>query len=69
MVMKMPPVMIPLSSRVPGRAPEPSRSRVCDGGGYRNFHGIMIGPRGFSRGREYIVGGERTQMSPRGGGE
>ena len=37
-----------LSGRVPGRAPEPSRSRVDDDGGDRTFRGIMIGYLGFS---------------------
>ena len=33
---------------MPGRALEPSRSRVDDDGGNRTFHGIMIGYLGFS---------------------
>ena len=37
-----------LSGRVPGRAPEPSRSRVDDDGGDGTFRGIMIGYLGFS---------------------
>ena len=31
------------SGRVPGRAPEPSRSRVDDDGGDETFRGIVIG--------------------------
>ena len=37
------------SDRVPGRAPEPSRSRVDDDGGEGTFHGIMIKYLGLSR--------------------
>ena len=33
---------------MPGRAPEPSRSRVDDDGGDGTFRGIMIGYLGFS---------------------
>jgi hypothetical protein len=47
-------MMIPLSGRVPGRASEPSWTRVDDGGGYRTFHGWRLGPLRFSRGCEYI---------------
>jgi hypothetical protein len=46
--------MIPLSGRVPGRASEPSQTRVDDGGGYVTFHGWRPGPLGFSRGCEFI---------------
>ena len=57
--------MIPLSGRVPGRASEPSRTRVDDGGGYGMFPGKMFGVLGFSRGRHYI--GERaTSVGARG---
>jgi hypothetical protein len=52
-------VMIPLSGRVPGRASEPSRTRVEDGGGYRTFRGWRLGSLGFSRGCEYIGGRAR----------
>jgi hypothetical protein len=45
-------VMIPLSDRVPGRASEPSQTRVDDGGSYRTFHGWRLGCLGFSRGCE-----------------
>jgi hypothetical protein len=48
--------MIPLFGRVPGRASEPSRTRVDDGGGYRTFRGWRLGYLGFSRGCEYIGG-------------
>lgn len=54
----MPPVTISPSGRVPGRAAEPSRSRVGDGGGLGCFLENMIGPRGFSGGRQFI--GERA---------
>ena len=37
-----------LSDRVPGRAPEPSRSRVDDDGGDETFRGFLIGCLGFS---------------------
>ena len=47
MVMKRPPVMISLSGRVPGRALEPSRSRVDDDGGCGTFRGILIVCLGF----------------------
>ena len=36
------------SGRVPGRAPEPSRSRVDDDGGDGTFRGFLIGCLGFS---------------------
>jgi hypothetical protein len=49
MVMKMLPVMIPLSGRVSGRASEPSRARVDDGGCYRTFREWRLGCLGFSR--------------------
>jgi len=42
MVMKSPPAMISPSGRVPGRAPEPSRSRVDDDGGGGTFLGFLI---------------------------
>ena len=42
------------SSRVLGRAQEPSRSRVDDDGGDRTFHGIMIGYLGFSEEGVYM---------------
>ena len=35
--------MIPLSDRVPGRASEPSRTRVDDGGGSVRFCGKVFG--------------------------
>ena len=56
MVMKSPPVMIPLSGMVPGRASEPSRTRVDDGGGYGTFRGCRLGYLGFSQGNQYIGG-------------
>ena len=52
MAMKMPPAMIPLSGRVPGRASEPSRTRVDDDGGVGTFRGIVFGYLGFSCGVE-----------------
>ena len=52
MVMKSPPVMIPLSGRVPGRASEPSRTRVADGGGCGTFRGWRLGYLGFSQGMQ-----------------
>jgi hypothetical protein len=52
--------MIPLSGRVPGRALEPSRTRVDDGGGYRTFCGWRLRSLGFSRGCEYICGRARS---------
>ena len=54
----MPPVMISPSDRVPGRASEPSRSRVGDGGDLGCFLENMIGYRGFPRRRQFI--GERA---------
>jgi hypothetical protein len=52
--------MIPLSGRVPGRASEPSQTRVDDGGGYETFCGWRLGSLGFSRGCEYIGGRARS---------
>ena len=48
MVMKMPPAVISLFGRVPGRASEPSRTRVDDDGGVGTFRGIVLGCLGFS---------------------
>jgi hypothetical protein len=47
-------VVIPLSNRVPGRASEPSWTRVDNDGGYRTFCGWRLRPLGFSRGCEFI---------------
>ena len=52
MVMKNASGVISLSGRVPGRASEPSRTRVDDGGGVGAFCGIVLGYLGFSRGVE-----------------
>ena len=49
-------MIISPSGRVPGRASEPSRTRVDNGGGYRTFRGWMLGYLGFSRGRQFIGG-------------
>jgi hypothetical protein len=46
--------MIPLSGRVPGRASEPSRTRVDVYGGYGTFHGWRFRPLGFSQRCEFI---------------
>ena len=48
MVMKNAFGVIFLSGRVPGRASEPSRTRVDDDGGVSAFHGIVLGYLGFS---------------------
>jgi hypothetical protein len=53
-------VMILLFGRVPGRASEPSQTRVDDGGGYGTFHGWRLRSSGFSRGCEYIGGRARS---------
>ena len=58
--------MISLSGRVPGRASEPSRTRVDDGGGYRTFRGWRFGYLGFSGRRHYI--GERAASGGTRGG-
>ena len=58
MVVYMPQVTISPSGRVPGRASEPSRSRVGDGGGLGCFLENMIWYRGFPRRRQFI--GERV---------
>jgi hypothetical protein len=47
--------VIPLSGRVPGRASEPSQTRVDDGGGYITFCGWRFRPLGFSRRCKFIV--------------
>ena len=52
MVMKIASGVTSLSGRVPGRASEPSRTRVDDDGGVGTFRGIVLGYLGFSRGRE-----------------
>jgi hypothetical protein len=52
--------MIPLSDKVPGRASEPSLTRVDDGGDYGTFRGWRLGSLGFSRGCEYIGGRARS---------
>ena len=48
---------------MPGRAPEPSRSRVDDNGGDGSFHRIMIGYLGFSD-EEVFMGEGLTPGSP-----
>ena len=63
MVMKSPPMMIPLSGRVPGRASEPSRTRVDDDGG--TFHGWRLGYLEFSR-EKVEIGGRATSVGARG---
>jgi hypothetical protein len=52
--------MIPLSDRVPGRALEPSRTRVNNDGGYITFRGWKLSPLGFSQGCEFIGGRTRS---------
>ena len=49
MVMKIASGGDSLSGRVPGRASEPSRTRVDDDGSGGAFHGIVLGYLGFSR--------------------
>ena len=49
----------PLSGRVTGRASEPSRTRVDDGGGYGTFRGWRLRCLVFSREKQYI--GERAR--------
>jgi hypothetical protein len=44
---RRPPVVIPLFGRVPGRASEPSGTRVDNDGGYRTFRGWRLGCLGF----------------------
>ena len=46
--------MISPSGRVPGRASEPSRTRVGDDGRDGTFRGILLGYLGFSRYAEYM---------------
>jgi hypothetical protein len=53
-------VMIPLSGRVPGRASEPSRTRVDDNGGYETFRWWRLRHLGFSWGCEFIGGRARS---------
>ena len=65
MVMKKPSVMISTSGRVPGRASEPSRTRVGDDGRDGTFRGIVLGYLGFSRDGEYI--GEEAESAEAGG--
>ena len=52
MLMKNASGVISLSGRVPGRASEPSRTRVDDDGGVGAFRGIVPKYLGFSRGVE-----------------
>ena len=52
MMMNMPLAVISLSGRVPGKASEPSRTRVDDDGGGETFCGIVLGYLGFPRGVE-----------------
>ena len=51
------------SGRVPGRAPEPSRSRVDGERGDGTFHGILIGCLGFSI-KEVFMGERATSGGP-----
>jgi hypothetical protein len=56
------PVAIPLSGRVPGRASEPSLSRVDNGGGSRCVSGKVIGCLGFSRWGIFIGEGAASEV-------
>ena len=58
--------MIFSSGRVSGRASEPSRTRVDDGGGYLTFRGWRYGYLTFSGRRHYI--GERAASGGTRGG-
>ena len=49
MVMKNASGVISLSGRVPGRASEPSRTRVDDDAGGGTFRGIVLGYLGYTR--------------------
>ena len=49
------------SGRVPGRASEPSRTRVGDDGRDKTFRGIVLGYLGFSRDGEYM--GEEAESA------
>jgi hypothetical protein len=70
---RRPPVMIPLSGREPGRASEPSQTRVDDDGGYGTFHGWRLGAiyrrkgevGGRPRGPHHVVA--RPEVGPRDG--
>ena len=73
MGVQMPSVSIPLSGRVTGRAAEPSRTRVGDGGGFGCLLENMIGCLGFlHRGSIYRRRGDARgrpggpQVRPRG---
>jgi hypothetical protein len=57
-----PPVAIPLSSRVLGRASRPSRSRVDDGSGSRCVSGKVIGYLGFSHWGVFIGKGPASKV-------
>ena len=52
MMMKNASGLISLSGRVPGRASEPSRTRVDDVAGVGTFRRIVLGYLGFSPGGE-----------------
>ena len=65
MVMKNASGVISLSGRVPGRASEPSQTRVDDDGGIGTFRGIVLGSLGFSRDGE-LIGGEARSVAAQG---
>jgi hypothetical protein len=58
--------VIPLSSRVSGRASGPSRSRLDDGGGLQYVLWKLIGAFRFSRRGEYIGGRAASEGGPGG---
>jgi hypothetical protein len=66
MVVENVPVGIPLSGRVPGRAPGSSRSRVDDGGGSQYVSRKIDRGLGFSRRGEYIGGRAASGGGPDG---
>ena len=65
MVMKNASGVISLSGRVPGRASEPSRTRVDDDSSVGTFRGILLEYLGFSRYAEYM-GEEARSVEARG---